>query len=125
MALDRGDQRLLWWRLAQPGKAAAFDRRLDALVSEGFQIHAGAEIAARAGEDADVQVVPRIELDHGRGQRLRDLQADGVAYVRPVDRHDLHMAFDTDQDGSFVQRTSLLAEPVVERNLPTMPLGKK
>ena len=60
-ALDRRDQRLARGALGDPAEAAVAEPRRLAL-DERAEVHAGAEVAAGAGEHADRQLVVGVEL---------------------------------------------------------------
>ena len=60
----------------------------DFSAQERFQIDAGTEIAARPGQDADAQIVARVEFVHCRANAIGDGAVDRVALRRTVDRDD-------------------------------------
>ena len=81
-----------------PGEAAPLDvGRL--ARDEGLEVHAGAEAAARAGEDADGERVVAVELVQRGGDPLRHRAVDGVAGLGTVDRDDEDRVAALGQDG--------------------------
>ena len=90
-ALDGRDQRLARGPLGDAGEAAVADVR--ALAGhERLQVHARAERAAGAGEDAGAQRLVLVEPVERGGDPLGDGQVDRVARLRPVDRDDQDLA---------------------------------
>src|SRR4051794_1345291 len=85
-ALDCGDQRLLRRLLHDPGEAAVA-RPWPLAGGERLQVHAGAEALALAGDDADAELVGRVELVECGGHRLGHREIDGVPRVGSV-QHD-------------------------------------
>ncbi len=63
------------------------------------QVHAGAEGGSHTGEDRDAQLVIRVEQPPGVGQQAHHVAVDGVALLRPVQRHDEDVTVSLDEDG--------------------------
>lgn len=87
VALDGGDQRLGRRALGDAGEPAALDGGVVA-GQEALEVHPGAERPARAGEDADGQVLAGVELVDGRRDPLRHLAVDRVAGLGAIDGDD-------------------------------------
>jgi hypothetical protein len=84
-ALDGRDQRLRQRGLGQPAEPAARDLR-GLTGQRGLEVHAGAERAVGAGEDAGPQFGVGLQGVQCFRQSGRDRRVHGVAGLRPVDR---------------------------------------
>ncbi len=88
--------------LARRGKekteeATARDTYLLA-AEEGLEVHAGAEVAAGAGEDADMKDIGCVEFIERSGDTLGECAVDCVALVRSVDGYGDQAGVATDED---------------------------
>ena len=63
---------------------------------ERLEVGAGAEGAARPGQDRDVEILVRVEPPEGVVERPRGREIDGVAPLGPLDRHHGHPALGAD-----------------------------
>ena len=59
---------------------------------EGFQIHAGAEAAPRAGEDADAQPLIALQAINGGGHTFGQRPVDRISGRGPIEGDDQHIA---------------------------------
>ena len=85
--------------LGEPHSAALDDDVL--ATGERLEVHAGAERAARAGQDADRQAVLGIQPVHGVGQPPADRGVHRVRGLGPVDGDDQDAVALFDQDDFF------------------------
>ena len=86
VALDGGDERLARRPLGE-ADAAAGDRD-DLTCDERLEVHARAEVAARAGDDRRPTGRRVVEFVHRVGETLADGEVDRVARIRPIDGDD-------------------------------------
>src|SRR3954447_1381655 len=102
-ALDRGDQRFLRGLLHDPGEATlACPGPLAG--GERLQVHAGAEALALAGDDADAELVGRVELVESVGHSLGHREIDGVPRIRPVEGDQQDTVASLGEQGLLVHR---------------------
>ena len=110
-ALDRGDQRLARRRAATiPAKPRSPTPRALAR-DERLEVHPGAEALARAGEDADAQLVVAVELVERRGDALGERAVDRVARVGAVERDEQDAVAALGEDAARRSAISDMATP--------------
>src|SRR5207244_1477545 len=89
MAFDSRDDRLTELEARRPHRGVAL---LDAVIAAArrglLQIEAGAECAARTGEDGDLEVAVGIEATKTLGERSRGRGVHRVARRRAIDGDD-------------------------------------
>src|SRR3546814_5540851 len=79
------------------GKAAAGDPH-DLAAQERLEVHAGTEVPAGTGDDADTDIAIVLDLFACARQAFGDRAVDGVARIGPVDRDDRDRRFDLQRD---------------------------
>ena len=92
--LDGGDQRLAA-SVAQNGVDLGRQPR----TGERLEVHPGAEVAARTGQDPHTHVVVRVERSQRVEDAEREVRVDGVARLGPVERDDADLVDGRRQDG--------------------------
>jgi len=86
VALDRRDQRLARGPLGEAD--APTGNRDDLTCGEGLQVHARAEVAARAGDHRDRQVRTVVQFVDRVGETFTDREVHHVPRFGPIDRDD-------------------------------------
>src|SRR5439155_7382733 len=89
--------------------AVGLDAVAPRFVGERFQIRAGAECVAFAGEDADARRGILFESAEGRRELLRGLAIDRVARLRAIDDHGGDEVILLDAHGHAAELTCLAA----------------
>src|SRR5208282_2744895 len=70
----------------------------DLAAREGLEVHAGAEGAARPGQDAHPQVVTLVQFVDRRAHLVGKVTVDRVADLGPVERDRHHALIGADED---------------------------
>ena len=104
VALDRRDGRLAEPHACWPHRSPAiFMEPIVGARGQRFEIEAGTEIAACAGQDGDGKSFLSVETCERFFQRSRGVRVDGVAHLRPVDGDGEHRAIDLNLNRSLAR----------------------
>jgi hypothetical protein len=71
------------------------------VAGEGLEVHPGAEVAARPGDDGDAEVGVLVDLDPGVVHPRHHLHRQGVLALRAVERDDRDVAVALEEEVRF------------------------